>query len=294
MTTSVDASSASKGYGYLREKPARSVGSFVRSGDWSGYWRTAVGSATEGQVLIRGYEVREVIEQLSFVEATYLVIRGQRPTAQQTRVFDLLLRSTLEHGFVVASSCAARIVASAVPEAPAAAIAAGVLAHGSVTGSPHLVAEMIIDVVSGSPDEEEERIERLVQIARTENRIIPGLGHPLHKSGEPRAEAIRKGLEDLSAVGPHSEAMHRIRERFVAETGIELPINVDGELGPALVDLGFTPTEITGIGILSFLPGIIAHTVEEIVDGVPLRFMPDAFGVAYVGEPLRQLDGERT
>lgn len=293
MTSDSNQARPAADYKYLRSAPERSIGSFVRSDEWSGYWRTAVGDARGGEVLIRGYDVADVIDELTFVEASYLVIRGELPTKTQAEVFDLLLRSTLEHGFVVASSCAARFVASAVPEAPAAAIGAGVLAHGSVTGSPHLVAEMVVDVMSGGEAELEARIDELITIARAEGRLIPGLGHPVHKIEEPRAVAIRRGLERLGAVGPHSEAMRLIRERFVAQTGIQVPINVDGELGSALVDIGFTPREATGIGIFSFMPGIIAHTVEEIDSGVPLRFIPDQFGVEYVGESRRELVADR-
>jgi citrate synthase len=280
----------------LRRKPPRGVGSFLRSGDWSDYWSTSVGDATDGVVLIRGYSVEDVIDNLSFVESTYLVIRGELPTKSQAQVFDLALRSTLEHGFVVAASCAARIVASAVPEAPAAAIGAGVLAHGSVTGSPQAVAEMLVRIVEGVEEtdpEEDDRIEALITHALEFDLIIPGLGHPLHKEREPRAERLRKGLEALGAVGRHSRAMTRIHDLFVERSGKNLPVNVDGELAPALLDIGFTPIETAGIGILSFMPGIIAHTVEEIDSGVPLRYFPHELGVVYTGPDQRKISDTR-
>ena len=279
---------------YLREKPRRNVGSFMRKKDWSGYWQTAVGDAEFGHVTIRGYPVDQVISKLTFVECVYMVIVGTLPTRAQTAVLDLVLRSTLEHGFVTSASVAARFVASSMPEAPAAAIGAAALTHGSVTGSPQMNAEMLEDLVQRTPPEQREaKMRELVRTALERGLVIPGLGHPIHKDDEPRAVAIHEGLAKLNAEGDHTRTMKKLKEVFNEMSGKRLPINVDGAFSPALLDIGFKPLHMAGLGIMSFLPGIIAHSVEEIEDGVPLRYIPKELGVEYIGEPPRDIPDHR-
>ncbi len=42
-----------------------------------------------------------------------------------------------------------------------------------------------------------------------------------------------------------------------------------------LLELGFTPDEMTGLAVLSTLPGVIAHISEELDNGRPIRTVPD-------------------
>jgi citryl-CoA lyase len=39
--------------------------------------------------------------------------------------------------------------------------------------------------------------------------------------------------------------------------------------------MGFTPAEMTGIAIVSSMPGVIAHISEELQGGVRIRAIPD-------------------
>ena len=70
---------------------------------------------------------------------------------------------------------------------------------------------------------------------------------------------------------------------------MSLPTNIDGMLGCVLTDLGFRPAEMPGIAALSFMPGIIAHCVEEATEPPRLRI---EWG-SYTGSPDRSLDAAR-
>jgi citrate synthase len=155
-------------------------------------------------------------------------------------------------------------------------------------------AEMIADLVDATPaGQREARIQALATTAFENGLMIPGLGHPIHKDDEPRAVAIHQGLAKLGAEGEHTRTMKRLREVFNDVSGKRLPINVDGAFAPALLDIGFKPLHMAGLGVMSFLPGIIAHSVEEITDGVPLRYIPKELGVEYIGEPPRHIPDRR-
>jgi len=69
----------------------------------------------------------------------------------------------------------------------------------------------------------------------------------------------------------------------------DIALEAEAEGNP---ELNFDPLEMAGIGALSVLPGVIAHVVEEIRAGVPLRVIPDELGSKYIGAPERHVPEE--
>jgi citrate synthase len=263
-----------------------------RGAGWDGYWTTKVGWASEGKILVRGYRAEELIRRLAFAEAAYLVIRGELPTPAQARALDAVLRSGLDQAFINSAVPPARFAASAAPEAPAAAIAAGVIAFGSVTGSPRQCAEMLIAAErmrTGKRSGAAAAARRLVAQYRRENRKIPGLGHPLHKREEPRAQALREVAMGLGAWGDRGRLLDAIAREAARQLGRPVPVNLAGAVGAVLLEIGFEPLEMVGLAILGYIPALIAHTVEELREGVPLRIIPEALGARYAGPPEREL-----
>ena len=55
---------------------------------------------------------------------------------------------------------------------------------------------------------------------------------------------------------------------------VALAIDV-GMMAVVLLELGFTPEEMTGLAILSTFPGLIAHVSEELQGGQRIRVVPD-------------------
>jgi glycerol-3-phosphate responsive antiterminator len=54
------------------------------------------------------------------------------------------------------------------------------------------------------------------------------------------------------------------------------------------MEMGFKPVHIAAIAALAVLPGIMAHVIEEIEEGVPLRVIRDE-DMDYLGPPARPL-----
>lgn len=261
---------------------------------WAGYWTTRVGWASEGKILVRGYRAEELIRRLMFSEAVYLVIRGELPTPTQARALDAVLRSGLDQAFINSAVPPARFAASAAPEAPAAALAAGVIAFGSVTGSPRQCAEMLLAAHARIEREglEPAEVARLaVERYRRAGQRIPGLGHPMHKRIEPRARALREVARGLGVWGDRARLLDAIEREAARRLARPLPINLAGAVGAVLLEIGFDPLEMVGIAILGYMPALIAHTVEEIREGSPLRIIPEALGARYAGPPERRLPG---
>jgi len=276
----------------MADPPRRHVGQYVSSGDWSDYWTTGISRAEGGKIRVRGYPIEELIEHLGYNEAAFLLLRGELPDDRETALFDLALRSGMDQQFISSAACAARFTASAFPDSPVPALASGILASGSVTGSPQEPAEMLVEAAGwGLPDEE--AASRAVDTWLERRGAVPGLGHPMHKQAEPRAVTVRRIAIEKSGWGTHGKLLDAIEAELARRKGRLIPINLAGALGALLTDLGFEPLVIGGLGALSYGMALLAHIAEEVRDGVPLRIIPDALGAHYDGPEDRPLPDER-
>lgn len=265
------------------------IGQFVSSGDWSDYWTTRISRAEGGRIRVRGYPVEELIEHLSYTESAFLLLTGELPDGRQQALFDLALRSGMDQQFISSAAGAARFTASAFPDSPIPALASGILASGSVTGSPQEPAEMLIEAVAWNL-EEAATCERVFNVWGERRGWVPGLGHPLHKKAEPRAVTVRRLALALDGWREHGQLLDALEKELAQRKGRQVPINLAGALGAVLADLEIDPLIIGGLGALSYGMSLLAHITEEIRDGVPLRIIPDALGAHYDGPEERHLD----
>ncbi len=274
--------------------PARHIGQYMQSGDWSDYWRTAISLASEGRILVRGYPIEEIIEELTSVEAHWLLLKGELPTRQQAEIFDVCLRSGMDQQFISSAAGATRFAASA-SRSPVSAVAAGMLATGVVTGSPRPAMEMLYAVADRA--REESLTPRAVAVAtvadyRARREVIPGYGHPTHRGGvEPRAESVRKVVRAKRGWAEHGRLLEAIHGALEETLGRTVTINLAGMLAAVYCDLDFDPLMAEGVSAIEYGWALVAHAVEEIRDGVPLRIIPDALGATYTGPPERHIPG---
>jgi len=267
------------------------VGQYVASGDWSDYWTTRISHAESGKIHVRGYPIEEVIEYLSYTESAFLLLRGELPDEREAALFDLALRSGMDQQLINSAACAARYTASAFPDSPVPALASGMLASGSVTGSPQEPAEMLIEAV-GWGLSGQVAAAHAVDTWLERRGAVPGLGHPMHKDAEPRAVTLRRLAVGLDGWREHGCLLDAIEGELEHRKGRRIPVNLAGALGALLADLSLDPLAIGGIGALCYGMGLLAHIVEEIREGVPLRIIPDALGAHYAGPPERHLPGD--
>ncbi|GAA5190522.1 citryl-CoA lyase [Rugosimonospora acidiphila] len=99
--------------------------------------------------------------------------------------------------------------------------------------------------------------------ARAAGRFIPGLGHPVHKGGDPRTPALIRIADEEGLRGPHLrlfEAIGRVHPRVLGRT---LPLNGAGVCGAALADLGLPIDLLRGFALLARAAGLLGHLAEE-------------------------------
>lgn len=249
----------------------------------------------ENKCLIRGYSHQEIIARLSFVESTFLVLRGELPTAAEARMTNALLVCLCDHGFVAASTLTGRYCASGNPQLVP-ATAAALLTAGANTINPEHAGRFLDQALRLMQDQRlsmGDTAKRVVENVRASKQRIPGLGHPTHKGSDYRAVELKRVAEENGFAGKKLSMYEAIFDEFVRATGkTQLCINVDGMMGCIMSEMGFNPLEMMAIAALSVLPGQMAHIIEEILEGKRLRFMLDD-QVDYIGEPERPLHSDR-
>jgi citrate synthase len=249
---------------------------------------TKVSSVEPGRVLIRGYSHEEVMRTLPFAEAALLTIVGRLPNRREGRLVGAMLVSLLDHGFVAATVSAARYLASGNPEVVP-AMAGGLLAAGRNTLSPEHSYQLIRAGLTIHEDRGlsiEQAAETVVAERRGARQRIPGLGHPIHKSADFRAEVLFQLSDELGLSGPAVAMLRAIHRAVATQAGrTDLPINIDGCLAALSMDLGISARQVTALALIAVMPGLAAHVIEEIEEGRPLRYVEGR----YDGEPYRPL-----
>ena len=242
------------------------------------YWTTSVSDVEAADVHIRGYGLGELIGRLSFSAATFLLIRGRLPAPGEARMMDAILCSVLDYGLKKPGTVAARYCVSANPSMVA-GLATAVLSVGEYTLAPddagRFIAESFAEANrNGAADgaAAAAQIDRL----RAAGRRVPGFGHPNFRFTDPRAQKLKQIAQDQGVWGPLCDWYEELHRAFTSKAGKpEIVINEVGMMAAILAQMGFTPAEMTGIALLSSMPGVIAHISEEMQGRVRIRTVPD-------------------
>jgi citrate synthase len=241
-------------------------------------WTSSVSRVDGDTVRIRGYDLEELIGGSSFTAACFLLIRGRLPSPAEVRVLDAVLNAVLDYALLKPGTVAARYAVSANPSMTA-GLATAILSVGKHTLAPEDTARFVKDahdryLVSGRPLAEV--ADEIVADARTARQRIPGFGHPRFERVDPRAQRLREIAVAAGVWGERAELYVQIHRAFVETSGKpDVPINDVGMMAVVLLELGFSPDEMTGLAILSTFPGLIAHVSEELESGQRIRVVPD-------------------
>lgn len=225
-----------------------------------------VSAIENGRIKLRDKDLTsEVMGHLTFTEAVYLVITGKTPTSSARRVLDTVLVALIDHG-VTSSTLVARMTYRAAPEAVQGAIAAGVLNSGgrvlgSMEGCGRLLAQWAPQALESGT---EMAASSLVEAEKAAGRRVPGLGHGTHEAGDLRAARLFDVATEEGIAGIHVELLRAVESEVGRISGRSLPVNVTGAIAAVLLDLGMPWQILRGFGILSRVPGLVAHVAEEV------------------------------
>ena len=186
------------------------------------------------------------------------------------RLFEAVLVALADHGFTP-TAIAARLTLYSAPDALQGALAAGLLGGGSrflgVTEDTARFLAAELDRLDGHLPEDADGWDDVARAAvarqRTAGRFTPGLGHPVHRNGDPRVPVIQRIAREEAVEGPHLALFAAIGRTHGEILGRTLPLNGAGVCGAALADLGLPPELLRGVALLARCAGLVGQLAEE-------------------------------
>ncbi|GAB2593202.1 citryl-CoA lyase [Paractinoplanes abujensis] len=203
--------------------------------------------------------------KVGFGELAFWLVAGRRPTAGEVRVFEAVLVALADHGFTP-TAIAARLTYLSAPDSLQGAMAAGLLGGGSrflgvTEDCGQFLAQTLID--AGTERDYDSIALGAVRKAKSSKRFIPGLGHPVHKTEDPRTPVLIRIAEEEGLRGPHLRLFEAIGRVHPDVLGKRLPLNGAGVCGAALADLGLPTDLLRGFALLARAAGLLGQIAEE-------------------------------
>ena len=228
--------------------------------------RSDIAWSTADAIGVHGYDLcNDLMGEVNFGDMAFLSVSGRLPSANESRLFNAILVTLVEHG-IVPSTLAARMTYTGAPEAMQAAVAAGLLGLGSVfVGSTEGAAKMLAAALpqgSGAAALPE-LAQTIVQSHRAQKRFVPGLGHPIHKPLDPRTLRLFAIAEQTGFNGRYVALMQQVSDAAGVAYGKPLPINATGAIGALCCELGLTWKVANGLGVMARAVGLVGHVLEE-------------------------------
>ncbi len=249
-------------------------------------WQSAISEVAANVIRIRGYEIDELMEKVSFSDAIYLTLKGDLPNAKKSEIFRAILVSSIDHGVTPPSTLAARTVMSAGNPLNT-AVAAGILAIGDVHGGAIEQSARILQEVACMEGDLQSLAVDLVSDYRNRRQRLPGFGHQLH-SRDPRSTKLFDMARRLDLAGRHTSLALAIEKALLETTRKSLPINIDGAIAAVISDLGFDWRLGKAFFMMSRIAGLAAHAYEEMTTQKPIRKLGN-FNSVYVGPAHRTI-----
>jgi citrate synthase len=260
-------------------------------------WQTNLTLIEPNRILIRGYPLDEMMGRISFGEAIYLLLTGELPSPSIGRLVEAMLVSFVDHGATPPSTLVARNAATTGASLRG-AVAAGVLGFGRHHGGDILACRQVLDEGLALGRAGRSMAEAAAALA---DRLVdadeippPGFGHRYH-TRDPRATRLLQLAHELEVDHEYSQlirALEHALSRHPVLAGRPLPVNVDGAIAAICGDLGLSPEVSDALLIISRVPGLAAHALEEQRREAPMRAINPTTH-AYDGPSERRLPERR-
>ena len=207
------------------------------------------------------------------------MLTGERPGSLATRAFDVALILHADHE-LNASTFAARVAAATLTDIHSAIVAAVGTLKGPLHGGANAdVMRLLLEIGADAPLEKAEDVVR-AKLARKEK--IPGFGHRVYHTEDPRATHLRQMSRDLGQRAGQPmwyEMSQRIEALVKSEK--KLNPNVDFYSASTYHALGIPVDLFTPIFAVSRISGWTAHVLEQYANNRLIRPRADYIGPEY-------------
>lgn len=207
------------------------------------------------------------------------MLTGERPSGLATKAFDIALILHADHE-LNASTFAARVAAATLTDIHSAIVAAVGTLKGPLHGGANAdVMKLLLEIGADAPMEKVEEVVR-AKLARKDK--IPGFGHRVYHTEDPRATHLRQMSKELTAKAGMPvwfEMSQRIESLVKGEK--QLNPNVDFYSASTYHALGIQVDLFTPIFAVSRISGWTAHVLEQYANNRLIRPRAEYSGPAY-------------
>ncbi len=225
----------------------------------------------------KGSKVVEPDRSLSHAANFLLMLNGTQPSATAERALDIALILHADHE-LNASTFAARVTAATLSDIHSAVTSAIGALKGPLHGGANEAVFHILEAIDSSGADPVEYVKGML----AQKKKIPGFGHRVYHTEDPRATHLRKMSRDLgqsSGQAKWFEASKRIEEFVKADK--KLNANVDFYSASTYHALGIDVDLFTPVFAVSRVSGWTAHVIEQLEDNRLIRPRADYIGPAY-------------
>ena len=225
----------------------------------------------------KGHPVVEPDHTLSHAANFLLMLNGKRPSATAERALDIALILHADHE-LNASTFAARVTAATLSDMHSAITSAIGALKGPLHGGANEAVFRILEAINASGADPIEYIQGML----AQKKKVPGFGHRVYRTEDPRATHLRAMSRDLgnsSGEAKWFETSHKIEEFVKADK--KLNANVDFYSASTYHNLGIDVDLFTPIFAISRVSGWAAHVIEQLDDNRLIRPRADYLGPDY-------------
>jgi citrate synthase len=225
----------------------------------------------------KGRPVISPDRSLSHAANFLLMLNGAAPSKTAERAFDIALILHADHE-LNASTFAARVTAATLSDMHSAVTSAIGTLKGPLHGGANEAVFKILEEIDSSGADPVEYVKGLL----AQKKKIPGFGHRVYHTEDPRATHLRKMSRDLGQSSGNPkwfEYSQKIEEFVKADRGLNA--NVDFYSASTYRTLGIDVDLFTPIFAVSRVGGWTAHVIEQLDDNRLIRPRADYIGPVY-------------
>ena len=215
------------------------------------------------------------------------LLKGTRPTALEARALDIALVLHADHEFN-ASTFAARVAAATLTDVHSTITGAIGALKGPLHGGANTdVMNLLLQIGQDSSDQ---KIEEIIRGKLAKKEKIPGFGHRVYRTEDPRATHLRKMSEELGRLSGNLrwfQMSQKIEQVVKGEK--KLNANVDFYSATTYQALGIPVDLFTPVFAVSRIAGWTAHVLEQYANNRLIRPRADYTGPSYP-QPYIPLD----
>jgi citrate synthase len=207
------------------------------------------------------------------------MLTGNRPSALATRAFDTALVLHADHE-LNASTFAARVAAATLTDLHSAIVGAIGALKGPLHGGAN--ADVMRLLIELGQDASPERIDEAIRGKLARKVKIPGFGHRVYRTEDPRATHLRRMSKELGERAGNTrwfDMSQRIEKLVTGEK--KLYPNVDFYSASTYYTLGIAIDLYTPIFAVSRISGWTAHCLEQYANNRLIRPRTDYIGPEY-------------